>query len=164
VLAAVRLEDYRRYTWPANPPRILRGRMGLVSAAFISAVVVLLLAVINVGFGGLVASHHGSASPYNLIPYPELLALLVLPCLYGVGVLALAIRRFWRAGPAVPHPTCSTGSPPCSGTTWSDSRSRNASVEQLATDRRRVHVSHRRVTQPPWHRISRTPRHAESIP
>jgi citrate/tricarballylate utilization protein len=102
VLAAVRLEDYRRYTWPANPPRILRGRLGLVSAAFISAVLVLLLAVINVGFRGLVASHHGSASPYDLIPYPELLVLLVLPCLYAVTVLVLAIRQFWRAGPAVP--------------------------------------------------------------
>jgi citrate/tricarballylate utilization protein len=97
VLAAVRLEDYRRYVWPARPPRILRGWTGIFSGAVIASVIVLIVAVINVGgFSGLAASGIGASSPYKLIPYGALLVLLLIPAVFSVIVTGFAARKFWK--------------------------------------------------------------------
>jgi citrate/tricarballylate utilization protein len=96
-LAAVRLEDYRRYVWPANPPRVLRGWMGIFSGAIIASILVLVVAIINVGgFSGLAVSGEKASSPYALIPYGALLALLLVPAVFAVVVMTFAARRFWR--------------------------------------------------------------------
>jgi citrate/tricarballylate utilization protein len=96
-LAAVRLEDYRRYVWPATPPRILRGWTGIFSGAVIASVIVLIVAVINVGgFSGLAASGMGAKSPYELIPYGALLTLLLIPAVFSVAVTGFAARKFWK--------------------------------------------------------------------
>jgi citrate/tricarballylate utilization protein len=99
-LAEVRLEDYRRYVWPQSPLRIFRGWMGIFSGMALAVLVLIAIAVTNVGFGGLIAGHETAASPYQLIPYPLLLVLVLIPTAYSVVVLATAGRRFWRsAGP-----------------------------------------------------------------
>lgn len=97
VLAAVRLEDYRRYVWPARPPRVLRGWTGIFSGALVASVLVLIVAVINVGgFSGLVTSGTGAQSPYKLIPYGTLLTLLLLPTVFSLAVTVFAMRKFWK--------------------------------------------------------------------
>jgi citrate/tricarballylate utilization protein len=96
VLSAVRLEDYRRYVWPARPPRIFRGWVGIFSGAVIAIVVVLIVAVINVGgFSGLATPGTGARSPYLLIPYGALLTLLLVPAVFSVVVIGFAARKFW---------------------------------------------------------------------
>ena len=106
VLAAVRLEDYRRYVWPASPPRLLRGWTGIFSGAIIASAVVLIVAVINVGgFSGLTASGTGASSPYELIPYGALLVLLLIPAVFSVVVTGFAARKFWtETGTTTEHP------------------------------------------------------------
>lgn len=98
ILAAVRLEDYRRYVWPARPPRILRGWTGIFSGAIIASALVLIVAIIHVGgTSGLVSSGGEAQSPYNLIPYGALLAMLLVTAAYTVVVTGLAARKFWIA-------------------------------------------------------------------
>jgi len=98
VLAAVRLHDYRRYVWPANPPRWLRGWLGVFSGAAIATLLILIVAVVHLGgFSGLMASDGSTASPYQLIPYPALLVVLLVPAVFAVVVVVGAAVRFWRA-------------------------------------------------------------------
>jgi citrate/tricarballylate utilization protein len=107
-LSAVRVEDYKRYVWPARVPRVLSGWMGVLAGAIVSAVVVLAIALANVGWSGLVGTPDRAESPYVLIPYPALLTLLLAAAVFSVAVLALAARRYWvevggpaeHAGPA----------------------------------------------------------------
>jgi citrate/tricarballylate utilization protein len=95
-LSAVRVADYQRYVWPSRVPRVFSGRSGVVVGALASAVVVLLIAVAHAGWSGLVRHGTGSASPYDLIPYPALITLMLAAGLYSVVVMALAGRAYWR--------------------------------------------------------------------
>lgn len=95
VLTEVRVHDYRRYVWPAHVPRLLTGWTGVFSGSLIATLIVLAAAAANTGFPGLVRGHSGAASPYDLIPYPALLVLFLLPALFSVCVMAAAGRRFW---------------------------------------------------------------------
>ncbi|MFI6348613.1 tricarballylate utilization 4Fe-4S protein TcuB [Streptomyces sp. NPDC050560] len=95
-LSAVRAEDYRRYVWPHRVPRLLRGWPGVFSGAFVACVVVILLAAAHTGWRGLVTDGSGASSPYDLIAYGPLLALILLPALYSVLVMLGAARAYWR--------------------------------------------------------------------
>lgn len=131
VLAAVRLEDYRRYVWPSTPPRLLRGWLGLASGAVVSAALLLAIAAANAGFGGLVRVYGGSSSPYDLIPYPVLLVLMLLPAVFAVAVMGAGGLRFWRetgtGGPTAPRPTTM-------GTTAGTRRAAGTAVLRAAWD------------------------------
>jgi citrate/tricarballylate utilization protein len=108
VLAATRLADYQRYIWPSIPPRLLRGRVGLASGAVVVAALLFIIAVAHAGFGGLVRVRDGSSSPYELIPYPVLLVLMLIPAVFAVVVMIAAGRRFWRATGPSPQPFTAT--------------------------------------------------------
>lgn len=97
ILTEVRLADYKCYAWPDRPPRLFSGWTGVFSGAVLFSVLVLIVAMVNVGAGGLTTNDHSAASPYRFIPYPALLVLILLPALYAVGILGVAGRRFWRA-------------------------------------------------------------------
>jgi citrate/tricarballylate utilization protein len=93
----VRVEDYRRYLWPRVVPRPFRGWTGLFVTSAIAVIVVLLVALIHAGPAGLVAGHETAASPYDLIPYPALLVLILIPAAGAVTVLVLAGRAYLLA-------------------------------------------------------------------
>jgi citrate/tricarballylate utilization protein len=97
VLTAVRLADYRRYVRPARVPRLLAGWTGMFAGAVISSALLVGIAVANVGWPGVVASHEGPASPYDLIPYSVLVSLMAGALLWSVIIGADAWRRYWRA-------------------------------------------------------------------
>ncbi|HEY3868937.1 MAG TPA: tricarballylate utilization 4Fe-4S protein TcuB [Actinocrinis sp.] len=96
VLSAVRVEDYRRYVWPRSAPRLLSGWRGIVSSAVASCAVVAAVAAAHAGISGLTAYHETPQSPYELIPYPVLLLLILLPACFSVVVMAAAGRAYWR--------------------------------------------------------------------
>jgi citrate/tricarballylate utilization protein len=96
VLSAVRVADYRRYVWPARTPKLFAGWLGVFSGMVIAAVVVLLVALIGAGPSGLLLSDDSAASPYQLVSYPVLLVLLLVPAAYSVAVIAVAARRYWH--------------------------------------------------------------------
>jgi citrate/tricarballylate utilization protein len=103
VLAEIRVRDYRRYVWPQREPRILTGWRGVFSGIAIATAVVFLVALAHVGVSGLVTVHSGAGSPYDLIPYPALLALFVITAGFSVVVMAAAGRRFWTETTTTPH-------------------------------------------------------------
>jgi citrate/tricarballylate utilization protein len=95
ILSAVRAEDYSRYVWPARVPRILRGWPGLVAGALTCAAVVFIIAVLRVGWAGLIRTPDRAESPYVLIPYPALMVLILAATVYAIAVTAVAARRYW---------------------------------------------------------------------
>jgi citrate/tricarballylate utilization protein len=95
-LSAVRAADYDRYLWPQRVPRLLSGWMGLISGSLVSVALVLGLAVAHAGWSGLVPHPRHAASPYQLIPYGELLALMLAAAAFGVAVMMGAGMRYWR--------------------------------------------------------------------
>jgi citrate/tricarballylate utilization protein len=95
-LAAVRVADYRRLVWPATTPKLLSGWLGVFSGMVVAAVVVLLVALLGAGPAALLRSDDSAASPYELISYPVLLVLLLVPAAYSVVVIGVAARRYWR--------------------------------------------------------------------
>lgn len=94
-LSAVRVEDYRRYVWPAHVPRALAGWLGIFSGAVIAFAVMLAIAVGNAGWAGLIARDDRAESPYVLIPYWALLTLLLIASSFAIVVGGAAARRYW---------------------------------------------------------------------
>jgi citrate/tricarballylate utilization protein len=95
VLSEARLESYERYVWPARVPRLFRGWLGVFAGAVVSAVVLVVIALSTVGPAALVATPDGAWSPYEVIPYPALLAVIFAVSIYAVAVMVVAARRFW---------------------------------------------------------------------
>lgn len=116
VLSALRVEDYGRYLWPRRVPRVMRGWLGVFSTAIVAVAVVLIVALIHVGPSGLIAGHEGAAGPYDLIPYPALLVLILLPALYALAVLAHAGRTYLRSTGSSVRPV---SWPAAAGAVWS---------------------------------------------
>jgi citrate/tricarballylate utilization protein len=100
-LSAVRVTDYERHVWPPRVPRAFSGWSGVVLGGLLSVIIVFILAVSHAGWSGLVRSTGDAASPYDLLPYPVLVALMAVTGLYSVVIMALAARSYWRStGPA----------------------------------------------------------------
>lgn len=101
VLAEVRVHDYRRYVWPSHEPRLFRGWLGVFSGILMATLIMLAATAASAGFSALVEGHPDAGSPYDLIPYPVLLVLFLLPAVFSVVVMAAAGHRFWiETGPA----------------------------------------------------------------
>jgi citrate/tricarballylate utilization protein len=103
VLSAVRVADYDRYVWPRRVPRIFRGWTGLVSGSLACVTLVLGLAVAHAGWAGLIPHPRDAVSPYRLIPYTELLVLMLAAAAFGISVLAGAGVSYWRQVGGAPH-------------------------------------------------------------
>ncbi len=95
-LSAVRVADYHRYVWPQRVPRVLRGWAGLISGSLVAVALVLGLAVAHAGWSGLISHPQHAASPYQLIPYAELLVLMLAAAAFGISVMAAAGVSYWR--------------------------------------------------------------------
>lgn len=102
VLTTVRVVDYQRLVWPRRVPSLLSGWSGVFTGSVVSVVVFLIAAAAHVGLHGLVQNSAPSGSPYQVIPYPVLLILMLAPALYAVVVMCAAGRSYWReTGPAL---------------------------------------------------------------
>jgi citrate/tricarballylate utilization protein len=115
VLSEVRLAGYQDLVWPARVPVLLRGWYGIFSGAAASVLACLVVAVIHSGPAGLVSSSTSVNSPYELIPYPALLVMLLVPVAYSAAVITLACRRFWLA---VGHDARRPGAAAIAQATW----------------------------------------------
>lgn len=96
-LSAVRVLDYQRYVWPSRVPRVLSGWPGVFAGMVVATVAVVLVALLGVGPAALLATDSTAASPYQVISYPALLGLLLVPAAYSVVVAGVAGRRYWRS-------------------------------------------------------------------
>jgi len=98
VFAQVREETYRRYVWTVEPaaPEWLRGRRGVAAGFVAVAALLVALSLLVEGGGAFTGSGSGARSPYTLLPYLLLLGVVTAPTLWAVGVLAVALARYWR--------------------------------------------------------------------
>lgn len=90
----LREDGYRRYVWPHSVPRWMRGRRGVV--AWFGAVAALLVALSVLTNNGAVFAEPNSGSAYELIPHLLLVAVVTVPTLWTVGVLCVAVARYWK--------------------------------------------------------------------
>lgn len=93
VLARLRLQTYRRYTWPG-----LRsgGGAGVAWAAVLCAVVVPILALVLAGPTRLFSTHLGEGAFYAVVPYAAMVAPALAMLGFGVACLGVGAIRFWR--------------------------------------------------------------------
>lgn len=95
-LSAVRLASYDRLVpRPAIPTRLLGGR-GPVLATILAVVVIGLVAILSEGAGALWKHGTGAASPYSVVAYPVLLAVVLLSLAFSVVVAIRAAGRYWK--------------------------------------------------------------------
>jgi citrate/tricarballylate utilization protein len=97
ILSAVRLASYDRYLpplpWPGGSrPGWSRGWPARWSAFVVVAAALLVLAAATEGLGALLR-HSG---PYQVISYPALLVLVLLPTGWSVAVLLRGFAWYWR--------------------------------------------------------------------
>lgn len=109
LLSQVREESYARYIpAPAAPSWMrLRGR-GVIAATVVTAAIITAISALTLGYRALVQSHGGAASPYDVVPYPAVLLIGLIPAVWSVGISSRAAVRYWRdirgalPGPARP--------------------------------------------------------------
>jgi citrate/tricarballylate utilization protein len=92
ILSAARLATYSHYVRPRRLPACFRGRRSLVTAAALVGAAMLVLVGLAEGIGAL-WSHGG---PYQVVSYPALLVVSLLPCAWSAAVMLRAIARYWR--------------------------------------------------------------------
>jgi citrate/tricarballylate utilization protein len=94
ILSAVRLASYDRYLPPVGwlRPGWSRGWPARVAAVVLVGVGLLAVAGVAGGLGAL--SRHGG--PYQVIPYPALLVVVLLPTVWSVAVLLRGFALYWR--------------------------------------------------------------------
>jgi citrate/tricarballylate utilization protein len=95
VLSSVRVGDYKRYVWPSRVPAALAGWRGLVLLSAAASALLILVAIGHAGVRGLVASGGSPQSPYALIPYPALIAIVCAPALFAAAVTIAAGLGYW---------------------------------------------------------------------
>ena len=94
ILSAVRLASYDRYLPPVGwaRPGWSRGWPARAAAAALVGLVLLVLVGATEGLGAL--GRHGG--PYQVIPYPALLVIVLLPTAWSVAVMVRGFALYWR--------------------------------------------------------------------
>jgi citrate/tricarballylate utilization protein len=102
ILTEVRVANYTDYLWPRRVPRLLRGWYGVIAGMAASVVIMVGCALAFSGPARILRDPGGPGSPYQLIPYPILLVLMLAPSAFSLTVLTLAGQRYWKetANPA----------------------------------------------------------------
>jgi citrate/tricarballylate utilization protein len=97
VMAELRTETYRRYSWPAVFSAVFKRNglaVTLITAA--AALMILVLVLIFMGTDVLFATHLGEGAFYRVVPFAAMVAAPTMIVLYALAVLSAGARRFWR--------------------------------------------------------------------
>jgi citrate/tricarballylate utilization protein len=94
ILSAVRLASYQQYLPPLDwlRPGWSRGWSARAAAVVLVGVVLLAVVAATEGLGAL----WRPGGPYQVIPYPALLVVVLLPTVCSVAVLLRGFARYWR--------------------------------------------------------------------
>jgi citrate/tricarballylate utilization protein len=97
VMAGVRADTYREFSWPAILSGLFR-RNGLAVTLITGCtlVVILLLVLALIGRDALFGVHLGEGAFYRVVPYAAMTAPALAIALYGFAVLLVGMLRFWR--------------------------------------------------------------------
>jgi citrate/tricarballylate utilization protein len=96
VMAELRANTYREFSWPAILSGLFR-RNGLAVTLITGCalVVILLLVLAFIGRDALFAVHLGEGAFYRVVPYAAMTAPALAVALYGFAVLLRGMLRFW---------------------------------------------------------------------
>jgi citrate/tricarballylate utilization protein len=95
ILAASRIETYRRWSWPAFLGRAFKNRGVTVFLAAGMAALVAVLALLFIPSGNLLAAHLGPGAFYEVVPYLAMVAGALILFFYGIAVWLRGGARFW---------------------------------------------------------------------
>jgi citrate/tricarballylate utilization protein len=97
LMAELRADTYREFTWPAFFSGLFNRNGAAVAATTVAAIIAcwaLVLAL--VGSDRLFAAHLGEGAFYRVVPFAAMTIPPTLMVLYGIIVFALGAARFWR--------------------------------------------------------------------
>jgi citrate/tricarballylate utilization protein len=95
ILAASRIETYRRWSWPEFLGRAFKNRGITVFLAIGMAALVAVLELVFIPSENLFAAHLGAGSFYEVVPYLAMIAGALILFFYGVAVWLRGGARFW---------------------------------------------------------------------
>jgi citrate/tricarballylate utilization protein len=95
ILAASRIETYRRWSWPAFLGRAFKNRSVTVFLATGMAALVAVLALLFIPPGNLFAAHIGPGAFYEVVPYVAMVSGALILFFYGIAVWLRGGARFW---------------------------------------------------------------------
>jgi citrate/tricarballylate utilization protein len=95
ILAASRIETYRRWSWPAFLGRAFKNRTVTVFLATGAAALVAILALLFMPSGNLFTAHLGPGAFYEVVPYLAMVAGALILFFYGIAVWLRGGARFW---------------------------------------------------------------------
>ena len=97
LMAELRADTYREFTWPAILSGLFKRNLAAVSAITAAAVILIFLLVLAFkGPAVLVAVHLGEGAFYRVVPFVAMTVPPSLIALYGFGVFLFGAVRFWR--------------------------------------------------------------------
>ena len=97
LMAELRTETYREYSWPAILSVLLKRNGIAVSLITVGAtLVIFILVLLFMGPDVLTANHLGEGSFYRVVPYIAMTIPPILIALYGLVVFTIGASRFWR--------------------------------------------------------------------
>jgi citrate/tricarballylate utilization protein len=95
ILAASRMETYRRWSWPEFLGRAFKNRGVTVFLGAGMAAVVAVFALLSIPSEKLFAAHIGPGAFYEIVPYAAMVAGALILFFYGIAVWLRGGARFW---------------------------------------------------------------------
>jgi citrate/tricarballylate utilization protein len=95
ILAASRMETYRRWSWPGFLGRAFKNRSVTVALAVGMAAIVAVLALAFIPPANLFSAHVGPGAFYEVVPYAAMVAGALILFFYGIAVWLRGGARFW---------------------------------------------------------------------
>jgi citrate/tricarballylate utilization protein len=96
VMAQLRTETYREFSWPAVFSGLFRSNALAASLVTLSALAIILLVVWLVkGPGVLFGIHLGEGAFYRVVPFVAMTIPALIMALYGFAILLVGALRFW---------------------------------------------------------------------
>jgi citrate/tricarballylate utilization protein len=97
LMAEVRMETYREFSWPAILSGLFKRNglaVSLITAA--SLVAIFFCVLVFVGNDVLLAAHLGEGTFYRVVPYAAMTVPPLIIAVYGLVILLVGAFRFWR--------------------------------------------------------------------
>ena len=97
LMAQLRTETYREFSWPAIFSGLFRRNALAVSVVTLSALAIILLCVwLAKGPDILFGIHLGEGAFYRVVPFVAMTIPALIMALYGLAILLAGTLRFWR--------------------------------------------------------------------
>ncbi|HXG50677.1 MAG TPA: tricarballylate utilization 4Fe-4S protein TcuB [candidate division Zixibacteria bacterium] len=103
LMAELRRETYREFTWPgAFAPLFNRNARAVAAITASALALIAVFVLVFTGPAALFATHLGEGAFYRVVPYAAMTVPPLLVSIYGLAVLVAGALRFWRETAGAP--------------------------------------------------------------